>query len=452
MAALLPLAGCAGDPGPGFAPPGVPAAFRAAAAAEAAPALPADGAWWQVFGDPVLDDLVARATSHNLGLKQAEARLAQARALQRAAAARLWPTLGLTAEASRRDGTLTNAAATTGPLYVLGTTLGYELDLFDRLGREGDAAALDAAERERLRAAAHLLLQAEVARSYFLLQALDAEAGLLRGAVESQRRSARLTEGLMRAGLVSELATTRLRAEAEALAAEALALGQRREEAEQALSLLVGEPATGFRLATAPAPATPPSIPSGIPGTVLLRRPDVAAAHHAWRAGELRAAVAADAWLPTLTLNALGGFAAASFPAVFAASAASSGLGALLGLPVLDGGRYRANLAGARAGRDIAAAAYGQQVLLALKEVEEHLAALRWLAAQDATLARAGQAARRTRDLVAANRARGLASQLEVLDAERVALREERQALRIRAARFVATVGLVRALGGGWGA
>jgi multidrug efflux system outer membrane protein len=161
--------------------------------------------------------------------------------------------------------------------------------------------------------------------------------------------------------------------------------------------------------------------------------------------------VARDSWLPALTLNGFGGFAASALPALFAASAASSGVGALLSLPVIDGGKYQATVARARADRDLAAATYGQQILVAVKEVEDQLSALRLLAEQETVLHRATAASHRTSALVASNYADGLSSQLELLDAERGELRNRRQALRIRGARFQATVALVKALGGGWG-
>jgi multidrug efflux system outer membrane protein len=183
---------------------------------------------------------------------------------------------------------------------------------------------------------------------------------------------------------------------------------------------------------------------------VLVRRPDVGAARQAMIAAQIRTGVARDSWLPTLSLTAFAGLASPALGSLVAASAAGSGLGALLALPIFDGGRYRATVARADANLDAAAAIYGQQILVAIKEVEDQLSALRLLAEQEAVLKSAVDAAARTEALVASNHRMGLASQLEVLDAERNALRDRRQALLVNAARFQATVGLVKALGGGW--
>jgi outer membrane protein, multidrug efflux system len=167
-------------------------------------------------------------------------------------------------------------------------------------------------------------------------------------------------------------------------------------------------------------------------------------------AAQIRTGVARDRWLPTLSLTGFAGFASPALGSLLAASAAGSGLGALLGMPIFDGGRYLAGVAKADAELDAAAASYGQQILIAIKDVEDQLSALRLLAGEDTVLQRATDAALRTKKLVASNYKDGLASQLELLDAQRNELRDQRQALLVHAARFQATVGLVKALGGGW--
>jgi outer membrane protein, multidrug efflux system len=447
------LTACAPQSNEPYRLPTTPATFREtdpATRQRAAADTPANGAWWLVFSDPELDELIRRADRTNFTVGLAEARLAEARALQQATAAAQWPTLALSANPSRAGGTLTNAASGSGPLYVVGANLSYEADLFGRLARESKAASMNTAEREELLRGAKLLVQADIAQTYFALRALDAERALVRGAAASHLKSARLTHGLFRSGLASELTLVRLLAEAEAVAAEALTLDQRRAELEHALAVLVGEPASTFQVAPTNHSASLPNIPPGIPGAVLVRRPDVGAARQAMIAAQIRTGVARDRWLPTLSLTAFGGFASSTLGSLLTGSAAASTLGALLSLPIFDGGRYLAGVAKANAELDAAAATYGQQILVAFKDVEDQLSALRLLASQEAILKRATDAAQRTTALVASNYADGLASQLELLDAERVELRDRRQALLVYAARFQATVGLIKALGGGW--
>jgi multidrug efflux system outer membrane protein len=447
------LTACAPRFNEAVSPPATPAAFRETdptARQIAATDVPANGAWWLVFVDPALDDLIRRADRSNFTIQLTAARLAEARAIQRATAAAQWPILGLGVNATREQGPLTNAASGNGPLYVAGVNLSYEADVFGRLARESKASGLDTVEREDLLQAAKLLVQADIAQVYFALRALDAERTSVRGTAASRQNTVRLTEGMLHSGLAPELAVVRLRVEAEAVAAEALALDQRRAELEHALAVLVGETASTFQIAPADQSDSLPNIPPGIPGAVLLRRPDVGAARQAMIAAQIRTGVARDRWLPTLSLTAFGGFASPVLGSLLAASAAGSGLGALLSLPIFDGGRYLASVEKADASLDAAAASYGQQILVAIKEVEDQLSALRLLAEQDAVLQRATDAARRAKSLVASNYKAGLASQLELFDADRNELRDRRQALVVHAARFQATVGLVKALGGGW--
>ena len=447
------MTACAPRPKPTDYLPVTPAAFRetgSVARRIAATDVPANGAWWTVFADPALDTMIRRADTNNFNIRLVASRLAEARAIQKATAASQFPTLALGLNATREEGPLTNAAGGSGPLFIAGLNLAYEADLFGRLARESKAASLDTAEREDLLRSAKLLVQADIAQAYFSLRSLDAERALVRGNAASRQHTIRLTEGMRRSGLVPELAVVRLRVEAEAVAAEALALDQHRAELEHALAVLVGETASTFQIPPAGDSAALPNIPPGIPGAVLVRRPDVAAARQAMIAAQIRTGVARDRWLPTLSLTAFGGYASPILGTLVATSAAESGLGALLSLPIFDGGRYLANVAKADAGLEAAAATYGQQILVAIKEVEDQLSGLRLLSEQEAVLKQGLDAALRTRVLVTSNYKDGLASQLEVLDAERNELRDRRQSLMVHAARFQATVGLVKALGGGW--
>lgn len=448
MAALV-LAGCATSPA--LSPPvlpAVPGAFKQADAGQQASAVQ-PGAWWLSFSDPVLSDLVQRAERSNNSLQLAAARLAQARALlQRADADRL-PQLGVAAGVARDTTPLTGQRPTTQ--ISVGANLSYEVDLFGRLAQAGSAAALDTQEREALLQDARLLVQADVARGYFLLRALDAERTLVQRTVGSYRGTLRLTERRFDAGDIPELDVARARSELAATESEALALDRQRSQVEHALALLVGESATGFGIAAAGWPATLPQVPAGVPSTVLARRPDIAAAQRALQAAQVRVGIAQAAWWPTLALTAAGGQASPELNDLFKTAARTWGVGLLLNLPVFDGGRRAAGVAQSEAQVDAATARLREQMLVAFKDVEDELAALRLLARQGEAQARAVDAAARVTVLSETRYRNGLVSQLELLDAQRSELRNRRQALQVRSAQFQSTVGLIRALGGGWG-
>jgi len=188
-----------------------------------------------------------------------------------------------------------------------------------------------------------------------------------------------------------------------------------------------------------------------VPSTVLTRRPDVAAAQSSMLAAQKRVGVAQAAWFPDLSLTASGGFASSELGDLFKWSARSWGIGALLSLPVFDGGRREAGVKGANAQWDAAAAGYREQVLVAFRDVEDQLSALRLLADQAGAQKQAVDAASRATVLSTSRYRNGYVSQLELLDARRSELANRRQALQVRAAQYQATVGLIRALGGGWG-
>ena len=448
----LVLAGCASVPAiDPAALPATPAAFKQAdgrfAVAAPAEAQPR-GEWWKAFADPVLDALVERAARNNTSIQAAAARLAQARALVRSADADRGVHAGLGAGVTRQAEPGAGGAART--LASVGANLSYELDLFGRLARSSDAATLDAQAREALLQSTRLLVQADVAQTYLALRAADTERALVRDTVEAYRNTLRLTERRVQAGDVAELDAARVRTDLASTEAEGLALDRRRAQLEHALAVLVGEAASSFGVAGSAANVSLPQVPAGVPSTVLARRPDVAAAMKQLQAAQARVGVAQAAWFPSFSLTASGGYASPEVSDLFKWSARAWGISALLSLPILDGGRREAGVQGARAQFDAALAAYREQVLVAFRDVEDELSALRLLDAQSRAQARAVESATRATALSESRYRNGLVSQLELLDAQRGELRNRRQAVQVRAAQQQATVGLIRALGGSW--
>jgi multidrug efflux system outer membrane protein len=455
LLAALVLAGCAS--GPAFepaAPPAAPAAFKSIDGRWAA--LPpaeaqARGEWWKAFADPVLDDLVVRADRNNTSIQLAGARLAQARALVRETNADRIPQVGVSAGAARQLVPL--SAGGTGQAanaFNAGASVSWETDLFGRIAKAGDAAKLDFQAREALMQSTRLLVQSDVAQTYFVLRALDAERALVRQSVTAYRDTLRLTERRYQAGDVGELDLARVRTEVASTESQALALDRTRAQYEHALATLLGELPSGFTLAELEWNGALPQIPAGVPSTVLARRPDVAAAQRAMQAAQTRVGVARAAWFPDLSLTASGGFASSELSDLFKWSARAWGVGALLSLPVFDGGRREAGIQNATAQWDAAAAGYREQVLVAFRDVEDQLSALSLLSDQAKAQAQAVEWAGRATVLSTSRYRNGYVSQLELLDARRSELANQRQAVQVRSAQYQATVGLIRALGGGW--
>ncbi|WP_043329260.1 efflux transporter outer membrane subunit [Curvibacter gracilis] len=462
--AALWLAGCASTalPSPEQTLPQLPATFSqtqpaglgeggarwtVAPGAEAQPR----GAWWLDFMDPVLTDLVQRADLANTRLQEASARLAEARALLGTAEAARAPQVGVNAGLNRQAGrgTLTGEQPSTTASLGLGAS--YELDVMGRLRQASQAAGQDARAQAALLQSTRLLVQADVAQTYLQLRSVQAEQVLVDESLQALRDMLALTTRRERAGDVAELDLARARSEVAATESEALALQRQQALLTHALAVLVGEVATGFHLPAAGPLASIPVVPPGVPGTVLARRPDVAAAQASVLAAQARLGVAQTAWFPAVTLTGSAGQASPELGDLFKWSARAWSAGALLSLPLFDGGRREAAVQGAQARLDAALAAYRGQVLNAFGEVEDQLSNLNLLAAQAEAQARAVAAARRATALSESRYRHGFVSQIELLDARRAELRNRRAELQVRTGQAVATVALVRALGGGWG-
>jgi multidrug efflux system outer membrane protein len=408
------------------------------------------GTWWKAFNDPVLDALVERSDAGNTGIREAAARLAQARALVGGARANRTPQIGLGAAADRGTGTGAASAPAPATLLQAGVNLSYEIDLFGRLSRTQDAATLNAQSSEALLQNVRLLVQAEVAQTYLTLRATDTERALMQDTVTAYTDTLRLTQRRFDAGDVAELDVIRIQTEVAATEAEVIALDRARAELEHALAVLVGEPVSAFSLTPDTRARALPLIPAGVPATVLARRPDVAAAQASLLAAQARVGVAQAAWFPSVSLTGAAGYASPELGDLFKWSARAWGVGALMSLPLFDGGRREAGVQDAVAQFDAAAAGYRGQVLNALREVEDQLSALRLLQDQAQAQGRAVSAAQRASAISETRYRNGLVSQLELLDARRNELLNRRQVQRVEAAQQLATVRLIRAIGGGW--
>ncbi|MDI7775949.1 efflux transporter outer membrane subunit [Asticcacaulis sp. EMRT-3] len=450
LAAAL-LSGCASAPlpPPSFA---TPAAFATASEASSTPA-PQTGGWWLIFSDPVLDDLMARASQQNNDIRLSAAHLEQARALLKSSHADLWPQAGVSYNPSQSTYLQPQGKAATS--HALDLNLSYEVDLSGRLAKAASAAHLDAEAAQSLLDETQLLIQSQVAQSYFALRALDEDRAIVADTLTAYRGSLDVTQKRFKEGDIAELDVARMQTEVASTEAEGAALDQQRAELAHALAILVGEPASTFdvttsRWASQPWAGSVPAIPAGIPADVLARRPDVKAAQASLFAAQKRVGIAKAAWLPSLSLTASGGYLSPDLDTLVKSTSTSWSLAAMLSQAVFDGGQRRARIDYAQGGLDAAFATYQQQVLTALGDVEDQLSDLGYLrqqqTAQDAGL----EAANRALAMSQSRYANGSSSQLDVLDAERQQLAVRRQALRVRAARYESTVGLIRALGGAW--
>jgi multidrug efflux system outer membrane protein len=289
-----------------------------------------------------------------------------------------------------------------------------------------------------------------VAQAYLTIRFADREREVVRETASAYKETLALTRRRFRAGDVAELDLARVQSEAAATDAEAFAVDRQRAGFENALAILLGETASTFSLPSGERTADLPSVPGGLPSSMLARRPDVAAAQRGLLAAQARVGIAEAAWFPSLALTANGGIASPELKDVLRWSARAWSVEALLSLPLFDGGRREARLDAAKAELEVALAEYRQQLLQALRETEDSLSDLQLLARQAKVQNLAVESAARATALSDSRYRNGSISQLDLLDARRSELRNRREALRVEAAQYRATVNLIRALGGGW--
>lgn len=446
---LSALPGC--TLGPDYQRPEItapPAYLEEAPWKEAVPADELDkGFWWQLYGDPVLNDLQQRALKENQTLKAAVARVDQARAAANISETTLYPRLDLN-PAARRG----RSSAETTTTLRLPLDLSYEIDLWGRVRRsvEAGTALYEASQAERQNVL--LTLQTDVARNYFALRSYDAQLDLLRRTVALRAKNLQLVTSLFNNGQVGRLDHARAETELANTQAETATLKRRRAATEHALAVLVGEPVATFSLALPPAnlEVRPPPVAAGLPSALLERRPDVAAAERQMMAANARIGMAKAAFFPVVSLTGSAGYASGELSRLFAWDNRTWSLGPLISLPVFDAGRNRAQLAQVEATWQEAVARYRQQVLIAFREVEDALADIRILAEQDEAQQRALTAARKAAELSDKRYRAGMVSYLEVVVSERTALATELLASQVQEQQLQASLSLIKALGGGW--
>ena len=448
--------------GPDYYPPtnSVPAVYKAAELGSWKEGRPLDtvpkGNWWEVYNDTNLNALEARALSANQELQAGVARVDQSRATARVARSALLPGLDL-APSFDRQRYSPNAEPSFGSLtastFSTPLDLSYEVDLWGRVRRGFESARADAQASLADFYNVLLTLQSDVAQNYFALRSLDAEIATVTGTVDLRREQVKLVRSRYDGGIGNQLEVAQAETELATTEAEAASLAQRRDELENAIAVLVGRNPSDFHLPalnTSNWAPPPPMIPAGLPADLLERRPDVAAAERKLASANAQIGVAKAAFFPVLTLTGSGGYVSGDLDTLFNWDSRTWSLGPSLSLPIFAGGRNRANYKRSQAAYVEAVALYRQQVLVAFGNVEDSLSDIRHLADQAEAQERAVTNARRAAGLADDRYRSGIVSYIEVVDADRDALTAERANAELAGQRLIASVQLIKALGGGW--
>lgn len=407
--------------------------------------------WWQLFGDPALNQLETEATGANQQLRVAVARVDQSRAAARTTASRFYPQLSLDPSVASFHTQLNHVPSElTATAYTVPLDLSYEVDLWGRVRRSFESAHADAEATVADYYNVLLTLHGDVAVNYFQLRQLDAQIELLQETLALRQKSVRITKERFEAGLAPELDMDRAQAELGQTETSLAEAQRQRADLQNALALLCGQPAATFQIKPGILSTNVPAVPVGLPSSLLERRPDVAEAERKMAAANAQIGVAKAAFFPAITLTGDAGYSSFHASSLLDWESQLFQIGPAVTFPIFNGGRLKAGLAQARATYQATCASYQQQVLVAFKDVSDSLADLNGYSRQLVSETGTAQAADHAASLSQERYTHGLINYLDVLDAERTQLQAQYQILQIRGLQLVSTVHLIKAMGGGF--
>ena len=415
-----------------------------------------DTGWREFFTDERLQQLIATALENNRDLRTAALRIEEARTAYNIQRADRVPNLnvGLSGTRGRTPGFATpSGQAVVSERYDANLSMSaFELDFFGRVKSLSDAALASYLASDEAHQAAQISIVAEVAKAYFTERSYAEQYSLAQRTYEARRRTYELTQQRVEVGASSRLDLRSNETLMETARASALALARQRAQAENALTLLVGAPptqaASGAMASDAQIDAMS-AVPAGLPSDLLARRPDIRAAEQRLKAANANIGAARAAFFPRISLTAAIGSASPEFSGLFDGGNGTWSFVPQLTLPIFQGGRNVANLNLSEVRKNIAVTDYERSIQIAFREVSDALAARTFLGEQVAAQ-RAIQDSQADRlRLLQLRFDNGVASSLDVLDAQRELFNAEQQLVQARLLRTTSAIDLYRALGGG---
>jgi NodT family efflux transporter outer membrane factor (OMF) lipoprotein len=462
---LLISAGCAVGPDYKAPPPAVPAHFSEPVPTPTltnSPAVPVDD-WWTVFQDKTLDALVLEAARSAPDLAMADARVREARALRRFAAADRFPSADAGGFYNRNHGSLNVPIGVPpgglGPdedsdLWQAGFDASWEIDVFGGIRRNVESAnASYQAEIESRRDVA-LSLFAEIARNYFELRSVQRQLTVIRDDLSVQRTLLSLTQSRFNAGLSSSQDVSGAQADFSDVEAQLPLLVAEEHAAIYRIGALVGRKPEDL-LAELDQPQSvqmtaSPDVPVGLPSDLLLRRPDIRVAERRLAAATARIGAAKADLYPHFYLTGVAGLESLNFNSAFNAASGYYSVGPGIAWKVFDAGKVRSQVLAGRARTDQAAAAYQKTVLNALKEVETALVSYAQAQMHRQSLVDETTADQKTLALSQQLYTQGVEDYFTVLDAEKALDAAEYELAGSDREIATSLIALYKSLGGGW--
>lgn len=460
IAGALVAAGCV-SVGPDYERPTVelPDAWPAAAAGGL---RVADSRWWSVYGDAALDALMTEALAHNKDLTLAMARVDEVRALVGLARADQFPTVGASASRSRSRTSERGAMPLPAGVDPVSNTnrvtleASYELDLWGRYRRATEAARAEMLASTAARDAVQLSLTAQVVQGYFALASLDAQVAITRRTIEARSEALELQRRRYASGVISEFDLRQVQAELAAARALLPSLERQRTQQHNALAVLLGRSPRAIvegtieRVAQVADAEQKLVVPDGLPSALLLRRPDLRDAEQRLVAANARIGVARAAYFPSISLTGYLGSESTALADLFSGPAGIWQFAVNLAQPIFNAGRVDAQVEASVARQQQALAQYERAVQSAFRDVMDAVAAQTRAREQLEAEAERAAALEQALKLARLRYDNGVASLLDVLDAERNLLAAELNRADALRAQQAAVADLVKALGGGW--
>ena len=410
--------------GPDYVRPNTqtPAAFKEAAAAKLLGQL--DVKWWAIYGDAELGQLISRVALQNYSLQAAAAKSQKARALTEVAQAAKLPSVMFQPLPGRRND--------------LGVMARWEIDLWGRIQRNIEASGASAQASAADLAAMQLSLQAQLAQNYFNLRVQDDQIRLLQEAAIVQVHLLTVTQNQYAVGVADRSSVLQAETQLNVVQSQVHQAKVTRAQLEHAIAVLIGKAPADFSIAAANEVNSLPEVPLAVPAELLLRRPDIASAERKLAAASAKIGEAEASAYPTLSL--------------FAGVSIRSGLlgGPSVSLPIYSGGSNKARNSEAKLAYQVELANYQQTVLEAFREVEDNLASLQSLGNAEINQAQAVKTARASLAILNNQQQVGIINYTANSSAQTAVLDNEKARLDTLGQRLVASVNLIKALGGGW--
>ena len=453
-ALVASVVGCA--IGPNYRRPELPTPSAFREQPEGSASL-ADLPWWEVFQDETLVALIRESLANNRDLAVAAANVEQARYLAAVERSAFLPQFGYQGEATRgKDTSLGNPGFVgrgTVDDFLVAANLAWEIDLWGRIRRASEAARAELLANEAFRRGVVLSLVSGVAQAWFELGELDRELAIARESVASYQQTRDLFQRQFSGGVTSKLDVLRADAALAQAGATAADLERQIVAKENQLSVLLGRPAGAIpRGGALDAQSTPPEVPAGVPSQLLERRPDLIEAEQTLVAANAREGQALADYFPRIGLTALAGSVSTELHDLLSSGTGFWSIGAAATGRLFTFGLTTYTWKAAQAQSDARRAAYAGALLGALREVSDELTAREKLVTVRAEQERAVTALRESVDISQKRYVGGLATYLEVLDAQQHLYPAAFDLARTQRDQLLAVVRLYRALGGGWNA